>query len=73
MTGVSKALVKPFSTINYVNVSLQSLNKKNDLRLTSLENKIVLLESNINSKISEGITQMKKSVIDEVTEEIKMI
>ena len=68
-----KGCKQNFPTINNVNVSLQSLDKKNDLRMTNLENKIDHIDSNINNQISEGITQMKKSVIDEVTDGIKMI
>ena len=67
-TWTCKGCKQNFQTINNVNVSLQSLDKKNDLRLTSLENKIDHIDSNINNKISEGITKMKKAVIDEVTE-----
>ena len=50
-----KGCKQNFPTINNVNVSLQSLDKKNDLRMTSLENQIHHIDSNINNKISEGI------------------
>ena len=50
---------------------MDSPDRKNDLRLTSLENKIDNLDGTINNKISEGIRDMKSMVINEVTEEIK--
>ena len=51
--------------------SLESLDTKNDLRLTSLENKIDNLDGAINNKITEGIREMKSMVINKVKEEIK--
>ena len=54
-----KGCKQTFPAINNVNVSLQRLDKRNDLRLTSQENKIDRIDCNINNKISESITQMK--------------
>lgn len=60
-----------FPSINKVNSSLATLDKKNDLRLLSLEEKIDNLDSTINNKIHEGISQMKSEVVDEISEKIQ--
>ena len=39
------------------------LDKKNDKRLTSLENLIDNIDRSLDNKVSEGITQMKKKLL----------
>ena len=60
-----------FPSINKVNSSLVTLDKNNDLRLLSLEEKIDNLDSTVNNKIHEGISQMKSEVVDEISERIQ--
>ena len=60
-----------FPSINKVNSSLATLDKKNDFRLLSLEEKIDNLDSTVYNKIHEGISQMKSEVVDEISERIQ--
>ena len=60
-----------FPSINKVNSPLATLDKKNDIRLSSLEEKIDNLDDTINNKIHEGIREMKTEVVDDTTERIQ--
>ena len=66
-----KGCKQNFPTINNVSESLQTIDKKNDKRLTHLENKIDNLDGTINKKINEGIADLKINVIEEVSDSIK--
>ena len=60
-----------FPSINQVNTSLATIDKKNEIRLSSLEEKIDSLDGTINNKIHEGIKEMKTEVVDDITERIQ--